>query len=547
MKDSLRYKNLLDAARGVPLGGSRKMRCFPLYKRNLRPYLPSPTDFHQTLCRLIRSAKHRVYVASLYIGPAAATSMLRERELLDALASTRAKDVQILLDRNRALRPVPMEQQSSTTTTSITSAQSCYDALQTHRTFNNQPQIFLLSVLPWLQQRWLPNPLNEVAGVFHLKCYVIDQDLLLTGANLSEEYFRDRADRYLWITDDDEDGNDVDVNGLHAYSTGNTTTASTTPNSTSSLVNCYAEIVQALCRHAQPYQPLSLLTNKSTEMHRTTRNELLNELTEILTVEVSAVDPLTHLDDKDIAAYAIPTLQTPPSFFKGCNNTVPADNDIVASLVQSASSSDIRIASAYLNPTDQLIQSLLLAQQHSNHDNNTMPSPQVHLLSAGLTSHGFKSNQNKPGNKGKSWIPAIYDTQSRRALQRLQQHNTDTFAHLWYYVRHQWTFHCKGLWISRSLSSSPQYQIGTNKKEISDSATINAVVTGSGNFGYRSSIRDLESNVILIFPRTSSSLQDIFRHEWNELCRYTKPVSEEPVQPLAGYLLALLPVLRYFF
>jgi CDP-diacylglycerol--glycerol-3-phosphate 3-phosphatidyltransferase len=44
---------------------------------------------------------------------------------------------------------------------------------------------------------WIPSPLDEVAGVFHIKAYIIDDQLVLSGANLSEEYFQDRQDRYL--------------------------------------------------------------------------------------------------------------------------------------------------------------------------------------------------------------------------------------------------------------------------------------------------------------------------------------------------------------
>jgi phosphatidylserine/phosphatidylglycerophosphate/cardiolipin synthase-like enzyme len=34
-------------------------------------------------------------------------------------------------------------------------------------------------------------------GVCHVKACVFDDTLIMTGANLSDEYFRDRQDRYL--------------------------------------------------------------------------------------------------------------------------------------------------------------------------------------------------------------------------------------------------------------------------------------------------------------------------------------------------------------
>ena len=71
---------------------------------------------------------------------------------------------------------------------------------------------------------WLPNPLNEIAGVFHIKLYLVDDQLLFSGANLSVEYFRDRMDRYL-----------------HLIQGGN------------GLVDFYAKFIEILCSHSNEY------------------------------------------------------------------------------------------------------------------------------------------------------------------------------------------------------------------------------------------------------------------------------------------------------
>jgi CDP-diacylglycerol---glycerol-3-phosphate 3-phosphatidyltransferase len=44
-------------------------------------------------------------------------------------------------------------------------------------------------------------PLREVFGVHHIKAYVFDSNVVITGANLSEDYFTDRQDRYMVIQD----------------------------------------------------------------------------------------------------------------------------------------------------------------------------------------------------------------------------------------------------------------------------------------------------------------------------------------------------------
>ncbi len=57
--------------------------------------------------------------------------------------------------------------------------------------------VFLFPVNDERLQRILPSPLDEVADVFHMKAYIVDDEMVLSGANLSKEYFDDRLDRYM--------------------------------------------------------------------------------------------------------------------------------------------------------------------------------------------------------------------------------------------------------------------------------------------------------------------------------------------------------------
>ena len=40
---------------------------------------------------------------------------------------------------------------------------------------------------------------REVMGTWHVKVYVFDNDVIVSGANLSETYFTNRTDRYVWF------------------------------------------------------------------------------------------------------------------------------------------------------------------------------------------------------------------------------------------------------------------------------------------------------------------------------------------------------------
>lgn len=207
-------KRLLDAARGLYKSSSangeaakwgndeassnssrRPLRCFPLQKEHVQDAFEAntPDKFHSLLCQKIRQAKERVLLASLYVGPAATPQAApKEQELLDALQEAAAKpnvQVDLLLDKNRALRKIPLASTANTSndTATTSSAEAVHDALRMPlaelQSTPNQNQenagqeqekdkknnLFLCSVLPASLQYFLPNPLNEVAGVFHIK------------------------------------------------------------------------------------------------------------------------------------------------------------------------------------------------------------------------------------------------------------------------------------------------------------------------------------------------------------------------------------------
>ncbi len=51
-----------------------------------------------------------------------------------------------------------------------------------------------------LERKWdifRQSGLCEIFGVFHTKIYIFDDTVILTGANLSQQYFENRKDRYV--------------------------------------------------------------------------------------------------------------------------------------------------------------------------------------------------------------------------------------------------------------------------------------------------------------------------------------------------------------
>ncbi len=457
---------LLDAARGMLSEHQNRtpLPCFALHARHVEDNLigATPQEFHTRLVDLIRDAQHRVSLASLYIGPA--VDHPKELELLQALEAIPAHvHVKIVMDSNRGLRKVPLG--IETTTTSAAEAVAKAIRLQENH------QLYLCQVLPNPLDQLLPNPLNEVAGVFHIKAYVIDDTLILSGANLSEEYFSDRHDRYLQIRG-------------------------------SPVVDFYAQLIDILCLDASdPYPACS--TRKPLQPFWDHIHQLF--------CDHSPQSSQDILQDPDTVAVCVPTFHhpqiTPP------HDQLPSDVDITLSLLKESAqaNSTVQLSSAYLNPSADLLRALQL-------------HPQVDLLTAGRLSHGFRPKP-KAGNKGKAWIPTVFDHLQFQALQENTQ--------LWHWERDGWTYHAKGLWIRQ------------------DSQLLAAVV-GSSNFGRRSFERDMESNLVLVFP-PESMLASEFSNEWDSLLENSKLV-EDPKGTLMDMTSALplhvrlcFPFIKSFF
>ncbi|GKZ00303.1 hypothetical protein MPSEU_000983200 [Mayamaea pseudoterrestris] len=482
---SISRTRLLNAARGL-LDSKNKslgiLRCFPLKRQHVETSPPTPADFHTTLCHLIRNAKQRVTLASLYIGPAADVVYEKEVELLNAIreASSNGVDVKILLDQHRALRLVPIKGSKSK---NITSAEAC------KRVLNESGKIHLLSVLPPILDRLLPNPYNEIAGVFHIKAYIIDDHLILSGANLSEEYFVDRIDRYLWVTCPD-------------------------------LVQCYQDIVDALSDHGVEYCDHGRLLPP-----KTTRQQLLDALRAILTTTEANeynLDSFHGVDDP--VAYAVPTFHAPPSYVRRYS-MFRNDHQVLKGILQEAAHQQeqlriplsCRISTAYLNPTDAFLKLL-------------SPLQRTIFLTAGRVSHGFKPKP-KAGNKGRDWIPTVFEHSAQLASQKLDN-------------RPNWSFHAKGVWLTNECMTNKATD--HDDPRLSADAHVYAVTHGSSNYGQRSAHRDMESNLFLILPEFSPLVKEHI-DEWNALCEYSVSAESEGTRPILPQIRGAFPVIRYFF
>ena len=404
--------------------------------------LETPLDFHGHICETIKNAHHQVCLASLYLGTG---SKPEEALLLQCLGQCRLKGVatRILMDANRGTRPVgkPPNQTSA--------AHAVHEALQ------DRVHLYQTLKKPLAS---LPTPLNEAVGVFHLKSYITDDSLMLSGANLSQEYFTDRQDRYVVFEKERE------------------------------LAEFYRELVEILSLNAQTYP-----------FEETQQKRYPEEMVDALSRLFQPTDYNVDSDD-GVVAYSIPTFAHP-----GLSLPFPTDTQQLATLLTTTAEEGltIKLASAYLNPTRPFLK-LLAAQTDCT------------LLTASPQSHGFAP---KPGVKRTGdFVPKFFAHQSRQLSEKF---------HLLCYNRPGWTFHAKGVWV------------------LSREGNLVAAVVGSGNYGYRSEKRDVESNLVLIFPNETSSIQEELLQEWKRLCEHAEePTFREPTQ---RHVRAFWPWIQSYF
>ncbi|OEU11783.1 hypothetical protein FRACYDRAFT_244906 [Fragilariopsis cylindrus CCMP1102] len=621
----------------------------------------TPKEFHHNLCDMIRNAKERVYIASLYIGPATSSDdddLKKKSSNSSSSSSSSGSDKNPTTTTTSSAEAVAhaLHRWRGGNSNTNSNSSSLSSSQQTSDSNSNSSSLYLFRVLPSTKilnlnnWNWLPNPFDEICGVFHIKIYIIDDQLLLSGANLSSEYFRDRMDRYL-----------------HIVQGGN------------GLVHFYTKLIDILCSHSNEYKykykykykyddddnENSSNENRNVTNKKNRRDEFLREITEHFQdpnypsgAVTSAQDLFTGRkgaygnsngddddddDEKKIVAVGIPTFQAPIGFFRNqyhadddddnykINTTTIAtakpvsiirevvsawstfwslirinkqpkdkvdfitDVEATLNLLQEAgnlnnttnndninsSHYSIQLSSAYLNPTSTLLSVIRFGFR------------KIELLTAGTISHGFrpKNKDCNQGSQGTDWtIPSIFQKLVDDCMVSLRQHrqssstsntytntkNSIMDARLYHWERPQWTFHAKGIWLREEEEEEiedekkKKYAIDTTNEEeynnnsdatattsttvtsiISDNgdtSEVAAVVVGSSNFGYRSFCRDMESNLMLVFPPSSSNstnnnndndydngiIARSFGQEWNNLLASSKRESEMVSTPTMG-------------
>ena len=149
--------------------------------------LTSPEEFYKNLLQHISTAESRIYITALYLGISDYCRKVTEA-IGDRLKSNPNLKVTAVFDYGRGMR----------TENGISVLDLFTDLVEKYRE-RIDIRLFMVPLCGAIF-RHAPTTIREIAGVQHMKAIVVDNKVLLTGANLNDDYFTNRQDRYMWIT-----------------------------------------------------------------------------------------------------------------------------------------------------------------------------------------------------------------------------------------------------------------------------------------------------------------------------------------------------------
>ncbi|VTJ75468.1 Hypothetical predicted protein [Marmota monax] len=431
--------------------------------------LSSPAEFFQLMKGQIKVAKRRVVMASLYLG----TGPL-EQELVDCLESTLEESLQakfpsdlkvsILLDFTRGSRG----KKNSRTM-----------LLPLLQRFPEQVRVSLFHTpdLRGLLRLLVPERFNETIGLQHIKVYLFDNSVILSGANLSDSYFTNRQDRYVFLQDCAEIADFftelVDAVGDVSLQLQGDNTVQVVDG----MVHPYKGDRAAYCKAANK-RVMDVIHSART------RQQMLHAQTfhgdSLLTQEEAAA-----AGDRRPApdTWIYPLIQMKPF-------EIQIDEIVTETLLTEAErGARVYLTTGYFNLT-QAYMDLVLGTR-----------AEYQILLASPEVNGFFGAKGVAGA-----IPAAYVHIERQFYSEVCSLGQQERVQLQEYWRRGWTFHAKGLWLYLAGSSLPCLTL-----------------IGSPNFGYRSVHRDLEAQIAIVTE--SRSLQQQLHQEQEQL--YLRTSSED--------------------
>ncbi|KAL6849066.1 CDP-diacylglycerol--glycerol-3-phosphate 3-phosphatidyltransferase [Amphichorda felina] len=430
--------------------------------------IQTPAEFYETLKDRIRNAKRRIFLSTLYIGKT-------ERELIetlrDALRQNPELKLSILTDALRGTREAPKASCASLLVPLV-------EEFGAHRV---EVRMYHTPNLTGLRKKAVPNRINEGWGLQHMKLYGVDDEIIMSGANLSSDYFTNRQDRYHLFSSRDMTEHFWRIHEavtsfsfLVQPSTDDPAGFTLAWPETNSAPSPLERPTSFVKRTTSTLKPL-ILPSPSSETESPT--------TEFADTRVYMLAQMSQVMDPDVST------------------ELPAVTHILKTLGSPAyRDSSWTFTAGYFNPDPSLTR-LLIGTASSGRTNT--------VLTAAPEANGFYGS---PGVSG--LLPDAYVLLARRFLTAVQRSGRDGEISLQEWRRGTvgkpggWTYHAKGLWVTLPGDENPAMSL-----------------IGSSNYTRRSYSLDLEAGALIV--TRNEGLKSRLGGEQRLLQEHAKPVTQD--------------------
>lgn len=454
--------------------------------------LGGPVEFYETLKAKIKGGKRRIFLATLYIGKT-------EHELVqciqEALLNNEELQVSILTDALRGTRETPNPSCASLLAPLVAEFPDRVDVRMYHT-----------SNLVGFKELVIPKRINEGWGLQHMKIYGVDDEVILSGANLSNDYFTNRQDRY------------------HVFSA-------------QAVTQHFEKIFDAMCSLSFKLIPglksdsYSLEWPDENPCPAPTRNpRLFNKATTQIFAKFTDAPPLgAPAPFKTTNTSIYPVFNLHRSF----RTELPVLGHLLVSPIPSGSS--FVFTAGYFNPHPLVISCLLSCAKGKPVSKSAIPvgpdgepinsppeAPSREVSGTIITAHPHANGFY--GSKGVSgMLPSAYTLLSQKFIRavtkyvpgkiELREWKRGTVC-----TPDSWTYHAKGLWLTIPVSP--------NETPEGPSATI----IGSSNYTTRSYTLDSEVGAAVL--TTDEGLMRRLKAEQDNLLRHAHKVEAKDLETL---------------
>ncbi|KAJ9143697.1 CDP-diacylglycerol--glycerol-3-phosphate 3-phosphatidyltransferase [Pleurostoma richardsiae] len=437
---------------------------FPIDGSQIR-VLQTPAEFYETLKEKILQAEKRIFLSTLYVGKSEDELIATLRESLEAHPKLQ---VHILTDALRGTREAPRP--------------SCASKLAgLAKDFPDRVEIRMYHTpnLTGLRKSLVPKRINEGWGLQHMKLYGFDDEVILSGANLSNDYFTNRQDRY------------------HIFSSKDIT-------------EYFWKLQQGVASMSFLIQPSDSPSGFEHVWPETNAvPSPLSSPKRFVSQATTMLRPLIFPSGKEKTSWSLtanrgdtkvyPLVQMTQLLTPDTSTELPAITTVLQILATPRySNSSWAFTAGYFNPAPSLTKLLLSTVSHNNV-----------VITASPFANGFYKSKGVSG-----LLPDAYTLLARRFLHEVHRRKRDSSITLKEWRKGTvgepggWTYHAKGLWITLPGDSNPSISL-----------------VGSSNYTKRSYSLDLEANAMIV--TTNKDLRERLGDEQRWLQDHAQQVTRD--------------------